>query len=689
MIITTGLGLLSWMYLIVPNFQADGLTGVQRFISVAYPLGDVLVLAMLARLVGGGGARIRSMQFLTIGAVGLILADVFYGLIQLKGGWAVGGPVDIGWAVFYVCWGCAALDPSMVRLSEVAPARGHQMGAGRLVLLASTSLIAPTVLFTEARTGGHVHATTVAVFSAALFLLVIARLWGILHEHQLAVRRERVLRASSESLVAAQGLPDIYRIALEAVRALVGPKQLGYVGIFANRDDELICVSSSGDTTVRPDWWQDAVTGGRLSTSGMTSVTPLRYDLDVRGMLVVAAQTPMTLDQHGALSMVATQVGLAVESARLAADLRQRQSEARFRGILQNTADIIVIVNARGEIIYGTPSLARTLGCLEADLAGRKLTAFLKDDDAMQAVAMFEAFAAGTTTSTALADWHLRSAGDNLTAFEVLSNNLLEDPSVGGIVLTMRDVSERREFEAQLKHQAFHDALTGLPNRALFLDRAERALARAGRRSTLTAMVMLDLDDFKLVNDTRGHAAGDELLLQLAQRLRSTLRAEETVARFGGDEFAILVDDLVDVHQAERVVERALLAFGAPFSVRGEDLSVRASIGLVLTGGNHAALDLTELMRCADLALYAAKERGKGQVVRYHPDMNTRMVDRLSRCSDLDAGSALKSSLFISSRSSLSRPVKWQAARRWSAGNTPPTGWCLRWSSWISPRTPA
>ncbi len=123
-IITTGLGLLSWLYLIVPNFRADGLDLLQRLTSVAYPLGDVLVLVMLARLVGGGGgARVRSMHLLVLGAVGLIAADVSYGLIQLNGVWAVGGPVDVGWIAFYLTWGCAALHPSMQRMSEIQPRR--------------------------------------------------------------------------------------------------------------------------------------------------------------------------------------------------------------------------------------------------------------------------------------------------------------------------------------------------------------------------------------------------------------------------------------------------------------------------------------------------------------------------------------------------------------------------------------
>jgi len=638
LIITTGLGLLSWVYLVVPNFQADGLNGVQRFISVAYPLGDVLVLAMLARLIADGGVRVRSMQLLVLGGAGLLVADVLYGLVQLNGVWQVGGPIDGGWVIFYVAWGCAALHPSMATVSEIPPRRAERMSRSRVAVLAVVSLIAPAVLVSEAVTGTEAPASTIGLFAAALFLLVIARLWGLLGVFRESVHRERALRSTSEALVAAQGLPDIYRVALDGVRALAGATPVTRAGIFLAGPDGIRQVAGSGeeqDPARLEELWQVAGSGGWLHGGGTHSVTPIRQDRGASGMLVVETAAPLTLEQHGALSTLAAQVALAVSSANLAEGLRRRRSEERFRGILQNSSDIIVIVDAHGVISYGTPSFGRNLDCSAEDLLGRELTDFLHRDDAAAATALLAGFATATTQTQAIADWRLRHRDGGAVAFEVLANNLLEDPRVGGIVLTMRDVSERRALEVQLKHQAFHDALTGLPNRALFQDRAAHALARTTRQESILAMVLLDLDDFKIVNDSRGHAAGDELLREVAARLQSALRKDATVSRFGGDEFAILIEDLTDSDQAERLAARALQPFATPFLVQGEELTVHASIGLVLAGQTPDSLDLSELMRCADLALYAAKERGKGQVVRYHDDLSTRMLDRITHRSDL------------------------------------------------------
>ena len=629
-IITTGLGLLSWIYLVIPNFQADGLTNLQHLIAVAYPLGDVLVLAMLVRLIGGGGLRLPSMKLLVVGAIGLLISDTLYGLIQLNGDWHENGPVDTGWVLFYLAWGCAALNPSMVGLGDILPRGTQRMGGWRVGSLALVTLIAPAILFVESSSHSFREGGTIALFSAVLFLLVIARLWMILDVHKQSIRRERSLRTFSETLVAAQGLTAIYQVALRGASALTGGAATTHTAIYSMRGNDLRCVaeSSESSTAERPDaLWQTAITGGQLDATGRLSVTPLRYDQQDRGMLVVDSVEALTLDQHGALATLASQVALAVESAQLGEDLRQRQSEQRFRGILQNASDIVVIVDSHGEITYSTPSLARNLGRGDDEVTGHELVEFLHQADAAEARTMFTGFGGQAEHTEAIADWHLQHRDGHLMAFEVLSNNLLSDPLVGGIVLTMRDVSERRALEAELKHQAFHDSLTGLSNRALFQDRAEHALARVARLGTIVAMVMVDLDDFKNVNDSRGHADGDELLQQVASRLQNTIRSGATVSRFGGDEFAILIEDLVDVCEAERFAERAVETFTAPFTIHGEPVAVSASVGLVVSGGPHDWFDMAELMRCADIALYAAKGGGKGQIrplPRGPPDVDVR-----------------------------------------------------------------
>ncbi len=649
-IITTGIGLLSWVYLIVPNFQADGLDGLQRATSVAYPVGDVMILALLARLIAGGGLRFASMRLLVAGVTGLLVADGLYGLIQLNGSWQIGGPVDLGWATFYLAWGGAALHPSMRRLSDVAPLASVGIGRVRLAVLASASLIAPGVLFIESQMHRSIPATTVAVFSAALFMLVLARMWGILAAHQQLVGRERALRAVSDSLVVARGLPDIYQAALTSATSLVGAEALTSASVYIDDPDSVGCVAYAGTSPETGDEagrWEVARAGGRLSSSGTVSVNPLRYDGQDLGMLITEGRSCLTVDQHEALSTVASQVALAVVSARLVEELGQRKVQEQFRAMIQNASDVIVVVDESVRITYATPSLERELGHRVDDLLGTPLSALLHPDESAMANALISGMAGRSSPAPSLADWRLRHADGRYVFFEVLTSTLSEDSGVVGFVLTMRDVSERRMLEQQLMHQAFHDTLTGLPNRALFQDRVEHSLTRAARSGSVIAVVMVDLDDFKVVNDTRGHAAGDAMLVEVARRLQLMLGASTTVARLGGDEFAILLEDLEDLGGGSRgrdLIERVMSPFRAPFVVESEELVVSASIGVAVSGGGERVLTFTELLRDADLALYAAKEQGKGRVEMYHDDLHTRMVNRVNQRSELS--SALETGQF-------------------------------------------
>jgi diguanylate cyclase (GGDEF)-like protein len=196
---------------------------------------------------------------------------------------------------------------------------------------------------------------------------------------------------------------------------------------------------------------------------------------------------------------------------------------------------------------------------------------------------------------------------------------LLEDPRLHGFVLTARDMRERRRLEAELRTQALHDPLTGLANRALFFDRVENALERAARHKAKVTVALVDLDDFKTVNDTFGHLAGDNLLALVGARLRTVLRAEDTAARLGGDEFAALFPDTRTTADIESAAERVLATLREPYNLGGVRLRVTASIGVAASG--PIPITPKELVRQADVALYATKARGRNGWTLFHPRM--------------------------------------------------------------------
>jgi diguanylate cyclase (GGDEF)-like protein len=206
----------------------------------------------------------------------------------------------------------------------------------------------------------------------------------------------------------------------------------------------------------------------------------------------------------------------------------------------------------------------------------------------------------------------------------------MHDTNVKGIVLNTRDVSERKRFEEQLSHQAFHDQITGLANRALFQDRVTHALERQSRDGKPVAVLFMDLDDFKTVNDSLGHAAGDQMLVEIARRLVGRLRTADTAARLGGDEFAVLLEDGGEEGlTAADVAGRILETFEEPFLLDATEVYTHASIGISVAEPGAAPHHADELLRNADVAMYMAKEGGKGRYQLFEPAMHDTALRRL------------------------------------------------------------
>jgi diguanylate cyclase (GGDEF)-like protein len=222
-------------------------------------------------------------------------------------------------------------------------------------------------------------------------------------------------------------------------------------------------------------------------------------------------------------------------------------------------------------------------------------------------------------------------ADDRLLQVECTGRDLRDDPTVGGLVLTIRDVTERRRLESDLSHLAFHDGLTGLANRVLFRNRLEQAFAAAERTATTLSVLFVDLDDFKEVNDTLGHAVGDELLVTVGERIAAIIGGTGMAARMGGDEFAILIEQDPDTARAEDIAARIVAALAVAVEVSdgiggSHMVSGAASVGVA---ANADASSATELLRHADLALYQAKGNAKGTWQRYQPQLHSAMVQRL------------------------------------------------------------
>ena len=310
----------------------------------------------------------------------------------------------------------------------------------------------------------------------------------------------------------------------------------------------------------------------------------------------------------------------------LAREQAAREGEARFRALIQRSADVVFILDPEGRVRYASPALEREFGHPPDTFADAAFATFVHHEDVALVLDAFTALLAepmGTSTFR-----HRASHADGgWRHVESIASNLLDDPSVGGVVLNLRDVTERHGLEAQLAHQAFHDTLTGLPNRALFRDRVRHALQRSTRHGGPNmAVLFLDLDDFKTVNDSLGHQAGDELLVQVAKRLLSATRGSDTVARLGGDEFAVLVDEADCDDKATVVADRIGRALAAPFTVSGRPARVGSSIGIARPADGDGE---PELLRNADVAMYCAKRRGQGGHVVFETAMHQQVVERV------------------------------------------------------------
>jgi diguanylate cyclase (GGDEF)-like protein/PAS domain S-box-containing protein len=303
------------------------------------------------------------------------------------------------------------------------------------------------------------------------------------------------------------------------------------------------------------------------------------------------------------------------------------ESEARFRALAENTSDLVCLHRPDGTYQYLSPSLRKLLGYEPAELVGIHPIERVHPEDHELVQEMFDAAARSGAQSVEFT-YRVRRRGGAFSWFEsVLTPILGRDGEVVQLQSSSRDITERKRTEEELVRLAFHDELTGLPNRALLLDRIGQALAVTRRTRQSIAVLFIDLDGFKAVNDTIGHYAGDGALVAVAERLTGMVRPGDTLARLGGDEFVMLCTGVDGVAGASVVASRVLHALNQPFTVYGRTIDLSASIGIAVSSGVD---DPARLVENADTAMHEAKRAGRNRYTVFDPEERNSTLNRLA-----------------------------------------------------------
>ena len=653
LIVTVGVGALSWVTLIAPVAADAELPLVVKLVSILYPLGDLLLMGVVVRLVVGTGHRPATFYLLGSGIAALLLTDGFYGYLQLHGLFETGNWLDGGWMVFYALLGAAALHPSMSHVAKTVPDPEIRLTPRRLLMLCAAILLAPGSLAARSVLGQGTDELVLIGASIVLSVLVIARMAGIVRRHETATERETALREAGEALAGVRTPEAMDAVILDVARRVAGvpcearlylvtdddarlaavaatdvePESLPTVERAALRATLAVRANGPGTVTIASDEAREGLSQALIGTDSRSAcLAPLLLRDELHGVLAVFGPSPPLPTAQEGLAALAAQVALAVESVALTKDLISR--EARFSSLVRHASDVVTVIDPDTTITYVSESVERVLGHPPDRLLRTRFADLLQPDDAAQVLPFLDSAARDFESL----EFRLRHADGTWRHVQTVKTDLRDDPSVAGIVLTTRDVSERK----QLAHRAFHDTVTELPNRALFRNRVEQALARQLGSDHPLAVLFLDLDEFKMINDSLGHAAGDALLRDVAERLRECICSGDTVARLGGDEFAILLEGIDREVQAPEVAERMLATLEAPFALEGRSVCVHASVGIALSDDQLWGLNGVEsLLRNADVAMYMAKERGKNCYRVFEAGMHPTAMSRLDLKADL------------------------------------------------------
>lgn len=649
LIVTTAAAITSWTFIIEPTLAGTSLDLTGSLVTAGYPSMDILLLGAATWLCFSlNSGRDTSTRFVVLTLVGVLVADTAYAYLTIQGLWSEGTATDLGWFLFYLGLGAAALHPSVS--APVVPTTPEQaLSRWRfIVLLALTSILPLALLAGLVSTGAASSGWVVVLGALIMFGLVLLRLNDLVLRLRETIRRERVIRDANGALAAAADPSTISDTVVNAAADLQQGAMAYLIELQRNRTTAMVTqtvpagrrfgVSDAALTQLKTAQPDDGTIFAptalhrdfELSDDYAIAVRPLIDSSNVvDGFLIAAISPHLTAETPPALGALAEAASLARARVGLSHILAERATEQRLRRMLQHSSDIIAVLDLDLSIRYLSPGAERLLGVSPRHVFGTSWLDAVFPSDRSKARDVIEATSSERPAHT---EFRLLAGDGSHRYVDVVATRVVEHDEPG-FVLTCHDVTERRALEQKLSYQAFHDSLTGLANRALFRDRLEHAIARTSRRHELFAVLFIDLDNFKDVNDSLGHASGDAMLRQITHRIGEAVREVDTVARLGGDEFAILLESVANSDEVITVANRIVASAREPFEVGDSLISSGLSIGVVIA--DDTVMTAETVMRDADLALYEAKNLGKNRHAVFAPAMHEQAVDRLHLSADL------------------------------------------------------
>jgi diguanylate cyclase (GGDEF)-like protein/PAS domain S-box-containing protein len=526
-------------------------------------------------------------------------------------------------------------------------------------------VLARTVLMSAVVIGqGLTDATsfTVAAGFSIGFAVVATLMHGMassISRYEKASQRQQVLAAAGLDLVAAIDLQSIAdatvegglalcgstagsRVTLAVTDGIDGPNaQYAVLASAGRRSDEMAgamidasnltpsgqeladrqftlreAPSAAGQTN-------DPVGGKLIGTEVVIAL--IRVATAIRGILIVEVSGTVPADLLAALRALATQASLAISRNDVQNDNAERESSLRFQALIQSSSDVISIISPQSVLLFQSPSVRQIFGYEPDSLIGQELSVLVHPNDADQ-IALQVREVASTPGASLVSECRIRHSDGSWRHTETRITNLMDIPSVNGLVLNTRDVTERHNLEAELRHQAFHDSLTGLSNRALFTNRIEHALVAAKRDNSTIAILYCDFNGLKRINDSLGYGAGDSALLVIADRLRSCVRGQDTVARMGGNEFAVLLDRLGSASDATMAMERIMALLRQQIQLPTAQVELQPHIGITATSSGEGTAE--DLLRNAAVAMHQAR-RYEGGYALFDPEMHAEAIRRI------------------------------------------------------------